>query len=212
MSRYAIVEGDCRERCPKGVADRVNLGLLPSSQCAWETACAALRVEKGGILHVHCTVDLSAPDPSGDADIDDEQQPTGSTDIPDAKKQTYIPGIGQLPPPPTGTALGGTQEASEQLEQSGSGAQPSCSSLLQNASTFTSPSGSRVPRCSRRAQLRLVPYSACAERVRLRVAEIASGLWSSEAHVTILDTFRVKSFGPHVDHIVVDLLCTPSSL
>lgn len=39
----------------QGVADRVLLGLLPSSRCAWRTALAALK-EQGGWLHLHGNV------------------------------------------------------------------------------------------------------------------------------------------------------------
>ena len=35
-----------------GVADRCNLGLIPSSEPSWSVACRALRSE-GGRLHVH---------------------------------------------------------------------------------------------------------------------------------------------------------------
>ncbi|GAU18390.1 hypothetical protein TSUD_202790, partial [Trifolium subterraneum] len=50
--RCILLEGDNRNTAPKGVADRVCLGLLPSSECSWVTAVRALRRE-GGILHVH---------------------------------------------------------------------------------------------------------------------------------------------------------------
>ncbi|KAK7264475.1 hypothetical protein RJT34_32084 [Clitoria ternatea] len=50
--RCIILDGDNRITAPKGVADRVCLGLLPSSECSWVTAVRALRRE-GGILHVH---------------------------------------------------------------------------------------------------------------------------------------------------------------
>ncbi|KAJ3683789.1 hypothetical protein LUZ60_014016 [Juncus effusus] len=53
--RCVILEGDNRLTAPKGVADRVCLGLLPSSECSWITAVKALRRE-GGILHVHGNV------------------------------------------------------------------------------------------------------------------------------------------------------------
>ena len=36
-----------------GVADRVNLGLIPSAEMSYATACKALKPEAGGILHVH---------------------------------------------------------------------------------------------------------------------------------------------------------------
>ncbi|KAK9151781.1 hypothetical protein Syun_010090 [Stephania yunnanensis] len=50
--RCVVLEGDNRVVAPKGVAHRVCLGLLPSSQNSWLTAVRALRVE-GGMLHVH---------------------------------------------------------------------------------------------------------------------------------------------------------------
>lgn len=50
--RCIILEGDNRVTAPKGVADRVCLGLLPSSESSWVTAVRALR-SKGGVLHVH---------------------------------------------------------------------------------------------------------------------------------------------------------------
>ncbi|XP_058753871.1 tRNA wybutosine-synthesizing protein 2/3/4 isoform X1 [Vicia villosa] len=50
--RCILLEGDNRNTAPKGVADRVCLGLIPSSECSWVTAVRALRKE-GGVLHVH---------------------------------------------------------------------------------------------------------------------------------------------------------------
>ena len=43
------------EALVQGVADRVILGLLPSSQCAWGTALGALG-DRGGCLHLHGNV------------------------------------------------------------------------------------------------------------------------------------------------------------
>ena len=42
--------------CPRGIADRVNLGLIPSSEGGWETACIALRSDRGGWLYIHGNV------------------------------------------------------------------------------------------------------------------------------------------------------------
>ena len=38
--------------------DRVNLGLIPSSEESWEVACNALKIESGGFLHIHGNVDI----------------------------------------------------------------------------------------------------------------------------------------------------------
>ncbi|KAK1304759.1 tRNA wybutosine-synthesizing protein 2/3/4 [Acorus calamus] len=56
--RCIILEGDNRDTAPRGVADRVCLGLLPTSEASWCIAVRALRPE-GGILHVHGNVNDS---------------------------------------------------------------------------------------------------------------------------------------------------------
>ncbi|XP_044495394.1 tRNA wybutosine-synthesizing protein 2/3/4 isoform X2 [Mangifera indica] len=53
--RCIVLEGDNRITAPKGVADRVCLGLIPTSENSWATAVRALRTE-GGTLHVHGNV------------------------------------------------------------------------------------------------------------------------------------------------------------
>lgn len=54
--RCHVLEGDCRLTAPKGIADRVCLGLLPSSQGGWRTALEALKPDEGGWLHLHHNV------------------------------------------------------------------------------------------------------------------------------------------------------------
>ncbi|KAH0933529.1 hypothetical protein HID58_010646 [Brassica napus] len=54
--RCIILDGDNRINAPKGVADRVCLGLIPTSEGSWVTAIQALRSPEGGILHVHGNV------------------------------------------------------------------------------------------------------------------------------------------------------------
>jgi tRNA wybutosine-synthesizing protein 2 len=39
-------------------ADRVNLGLIPSSEDSWPIACVLLRKKIGGFLHIHGNVDI----------------------------------------------------------------------------------------------------------------------------------------------------------
>jgi len=48
--------GDCREAGLENLADRVNLGLIPTSEPYWETAVKALRKDSGGWLHIHDNV------------------------------------------------------------------------------------------------------------------------------------------------------------
>lgn len=53
-----ILEGDNRQTCPINIADRVNLGLIPSSESSWIVACKALKKDTGGRLHIHGNVDI----------------------------------------------------------------------------------------------------------------------------------------------------------
>ncbi|KAK9916814.1 hypothetical protein WJX75_007384 [Coccomyxa subellipsoidea] len=51
-----VLHGDCRQLAPQGVADRVLLGLLPSSRDGWRASLGALRPTTGGWLHLHHNV------------------------------------------------------------------------------------------------------------------------------------------------------------
>lgn len=56
---FTIHAGDNRTQCPRGVAQRVNLGLLPTARLSWSTAVTALDTSTGGWLHVHENVTSS---------------------------------------------------------------------------------------------------------------------------------------------------------
>lgn len=65
QDRCTVHAGDCREVCPEGVADRVNLGLIPSSAVGWQTACKALNPQRESCwMHVHENVE-SKPNAKG---------------------------------------------------------------------------------------------------------------------------------------------------
>lgn len=42
-------------------ADRVNLGIIPSSEEGWLTACRMLKRKTGGVLHIHQNVTSPLP-------------------------------------------------------------------------------------------------------------------------------------------------------
>ena len=56
--RAKVYEGDCRLNAHllEGIADRVSLGLLPSSEGGWKSAIKTLNFFKGGWLHIHSNV------------------------------------------------------------------------------------------------------------------------------------------------------------
>ncbi|XP_069685094.1 tRNA wybutosine-synthesizing protein 2 homolog isoform X1 [Periplaneta americana] len=51
--RCIVHEGDNRKVLLSNIADRVNLGLIPSSKDGWRVACKALKSSTGGVLHIH---------------------------------------------------------------------------------------------------------------------------------------------------------------
>ncbi|CAJ0582665.1 unnamed protein product, partial [Mesorhabditis spiculigera] len=55
--KVSIHHGEARKMAPVGIADRVYIALLPSSQPFWMTACKCLR-DKGGWLHIQEAVDV----------------------------------------------------------------------------------------------------------------------------------------------------------
>eukprot|EP00040_Diaphanoeca_grandis_P028073 m.161211 g.161211 ORF g.161211 m.161211 type:complete len:456 (+) comp31219_c0_seq2:252-1619(+) len=60
--RCTVYEGDNAALAPKNIADRVNLGLIPSSELGWPVGCKALRSDKAGWLHIHDNVTVAVDD------------------------------------------------------------------------------------------------------------------------------------------------------
>ncbi|KAM7389230.1 hypothetical protein PAMP_023220 [Pampus punctatissimus] len=56
FDRCTIHQGDNQQLQLCDVADRVNLGLIPSSEDSWPIACRLLKKTTGGILHIHQNV------------------------------------------------------------------------------------------------------------------------------------------------------------
>uniref|UniRef100_A0A8C0EM93 tRNA(Phe) (4-demethylwyosine(37)-C(7)) aminocarboxypropyltransferase n=1 Tax=Bubo bubo TaxID=30461 RepID=A0A8C0EM93_BUBBB len=145
--RCHIHHGDSRQLELRDVADRVNLGLIPSSEEGWPVACRVLKKDTGGVLHIHHNV---------------ETLPT--------------------PAPPQLRAERGSPETQHPTEDHGKGTP-----------------GVRIrPEWQRWAE-------AAAARIQGLLAELHGQLW----HTSILHIQAVKSYAPHVHHLVLDLECRP---
>ncbi|XP_034037639.1 tRNA wybutosine-synthesizing protein 2 homolog [Thalassophryne amazonica] len=59
--RCTIHQGDNRQLALCDLADRVNIGLIPSSEDSWPVACRLLKRTTGGILHIHHNVTSPLP-------------------------------------------------------------------------------------------------------------------------------------------------------
>ncbi|NXF44469.1 TYW2 protein, partial [Oceanites oceanicus] len=142
----------------RDIADRVNLGLIPSSEEGWPVACRVLKKGTGGVLHIHHNVET----------------------LP-ALALSQTPVLQAERGSPEGAGSDG--EAQHPTEEGGK-------------ETL----GARIrPEWRRWAE-------ATAARIRELLAELHGQPWRT----SILHVEAVKSYAPHVHHLVLDLECRPT--
>ena len=134
----------------KSIADRVNLGLIPSSEEGWPVACALLKHNAGGLLHIHGNVT------SGKV----------------------------VPCKPVNFSSKGTSQ------------DPRTSTESFSSNKLIKPEW-RLWAASTTIQLKSL----------LSVAHSKMG--SHEWKVTVVHLEHVKSYAPHIDHLVLDVECRP---
>ena len=140
---------------PRGIAERVNLGLLPSSEGGWSTACACLRADKGGWMHVHGNVSSKPGTP-----------PRTETNMWDEPSAAMLERVAR--------GTGGAAEKS--VGSYGDG-----------------------------PWLDWALYVANKMQVLLSECNGPGSRWT----VVVRHLEHVKSYAPHIDHLVVDLECRP---
>ncbi|NXM33450.1 TYW2 protein, partial [Oxyruncus cristatus] len=147
QDRCRVHHGDSRQLQLRDTADRVNLGLIPSSEEGWPVACRVLKKDTGGVLHIHHNVE-TPPAPS-----------------------------------PVLPAEWGSPEAQHPMEDTGK-----------------ETVGARIrPEWQKWAE-------ATATRIQGLLVELHGQLW----HTRVLHIEAVKSYAPHVHHLVLDLECRPA--
>ncbi|KAM8952848.1 tRNA wybutosine-synthesizing protein 2 homolog [Pelodytes ibericus] len=128
-----IHEGDNRQLMLQDVADRVNLGLIPSSEPGYPVACRVLKKDTGGVLHIHHNVDSYGRHLASN--------------------------------------MNDTDEESSKCKQ--------------------------------------IVWKEWAEAVETQVRSLLEKCNRKPWRTTILRLEKVKSYAPHVDHVVLDLDCCP---
>ncbi|XP_032628026.1 tRNA wybutosine-synthesizing protein 2 homolog isoform X1 [Chelonoidis abingdonii] len=170
QDRCQIHQGDNRQLELRDVANRVNLGLLPSSEEGWPIACQLLRKGTGGILHIHQNVE-SFP---GKAHLHsghlEEQQ------------------LQQCP----------EQAVSNRQEDKMGHRSPKDADIMD--------SGRETQAAATRAK-----WQRWAETTGIRIRVLLQQLHGKPWRTNILHIEPVKSYAPHVYHIVLDLECRPLS-
>lgn len=161
--RCQIHFGDNRKLKLSNIADRVNLGLIPSSEEGWPIACQVLRQDTGGILHIHQNV---------------ESFPGKNLQLPESSKMEK-----EHWPYPQKIII----------NERGNGT-------------------TRDFRGKLLSQATKLEWQRWAESVETRIAFLLQQVHGKPWKTQILHIQPVKSYAPHVDHIVLDLECRPCSL
>ncbi|XP_062613144.1 tRNA wybutosine-synthesizing protein 2 homolog [Saccostrea cucullata] len=169
--RCTIHFGDNRESCPKDIADRVNLGLIPSSEPGWEVACTALKKCSGGILHIHSNVE------SREVKINSPENCIG-----ECSRDNTVHNFKDL------------DQNSIDTEQN----MCSCSSNNEKCSQESLKTATKEK------------WKDWSEGISKSIKSILETIHSPKQWRTIiLHIEHVKSYAPHVDHLVLDLECRP---
>ncbi|XP_030622557.1 tRNA wybutosine-synthesizing protein 2 homolog [Chanos chanos] len=148
--RCTVHQGDNRQLTLQDVADRVNLGLIPSSKDGWPVACQLLRKDTGGVLHIHenvtsvsCTADQK------------------NHSVTELQRNTTL-----------------------EYEQDGENL---------NESTMSD----------------MDAWKAWAGETANRIAALLKDITGDQWRTNIQHIEHVKSYAPHINHIVLDLECRP---
>ncbi|XP_076332434.1 tRNA wybutosine-synthesizing protein 2 homolog isoform X2 [Tachypleus tridentatus] len=204
--KCVIHVGDNREVCPRGVADRVNLGLLPSSEPGWKTACLALKQKTGGTLHVHANVNLKQSSVECSSKVP-EQNDLSNKGLPRENSLATKPvKVFSYSTGDTGTnlfqrSLSSGEDYRTQDSSEGISNEP----LSMASKHFYHPLDLKNKRPKHSA------WYQWASQVSEYFKDLFLKLYNEDWTISVLHVEHVKSYAPYIDHLVVDLKCNPPS-
>ncbi|NWV00372.1 TYW2 protein, partial [Upupa epops] len=161
QDRCRIHHGDSRQLELRDVADRVNLGLIPSSEEGWPVACRVLKKDTGGVLHIHHNVETLPV-----AVLRQAKQESAEAAKQESAEAASTDGVVQHPVDNRGKEAAGARIRSE--------------------------------------------WQRWAEATATRIQELLAEVHGQPWHTNILHIEAVKSYAPHVHHLVLDLECRPA--
>uniref|UniRef100_A0A2C9JRV7 tRNA(Phe) (4-demethylwyosine(37)-C(7)) aminocarboxypropyltransferase n=1 Tax=Biomphalaria glabrata TaxID=6526 RepID=A0A2C9JRV7_BIOGL len=184
--RCTVHYGDNRELKLTSVADRVNLGLIPSSEDGWPVAGQVLK-DTGGVLHVHGNVTTNK---QHNLQTDCSKIHHGTNN----RERTTVVHSSDLTSNNESLhhyQFGDTNCFDKLLETRESNLDSSPVPSLDNTSTVSSA-------CSYWS-------SQVQEKITILLETVKGGHWSvKECHIEL-----VKWYAPHIMHVVLDLECRP---
>lgn len=144
----------------------MNLGLIPSSEGSWPTACSALK-STGGVLHIHGNVE-TFPTKSG----------CQAENLPERVNGDHLYGGNQIHATSCEVATATTDGSTDMLDRK------------QTKGT------------------KWVPWVRHVEsKIKQLLEDAHKGDWEVKVHCLE----HVKSYAPHVDHLVADVSCRPKA-
>ena len=202
--------------CPQGVADRVNLGLIPSSEGGWAAACAALSPGRGGWLHVHGNVSWkrgnrikSERNPWEEVGEDEGEVGEDEGEVGEGEGEGKVgEGEGEVGEDEgeVGEDEGEVGEGEGKVGES-EGEVGEGEGEVGEGGTEREGDGSGVSELRRkRAKTDWAEHVANSVRDLLREGNPLGEGWRWDVRVGRLVT--VKSYAPFVDHVVVDVECS----
>ncbi|XP_060083449.1 tRNA wybutosine-synthesizing protein 2 homolog [Ylistrum balloti] len=203
--RCTIYQGDNRKTCPQDIADRVNLGLIPSSEEGWPVACRALK-SSGGFLHIHSNV-TSKHAHNADYSVSFEDTGDKSESSVCMKGGTAV-NVNLIN---NGYASDGSNLFSERTRKD----QDTLGESTMVGTDESHPSVEKT--CKNKygqhstSDVRRKDWLSWAENVASKISELCTVihknhiLWTAK----IIHIEHVKSYAPHIDHLVLDLDCRP---
>lgn len=175
--RCIIHEGDNQKVQLCNIADRVNLGLLPSCETGWQTACKVLK-STGGVLLIHGNVTSGVDKTNTGTGLYNHSFETAELALCLGCKHILIHAVSK-------------KFLHETCKQSFG---------FDGDELFIGNSCVSWKKVEWKVWVLHVSHSICSI-----LREVHKVIWK----VSVLHLHRVKSYAPHVDHLVLDLHCQP---
>ncbi|XP_023718036.1 tRNA wybutosine-synthesizing protein 2 homolog isoform X3 [Cryptotermes secundus] len=175
--RCIIHEGDNQKVQLHNIADRVNLGLLPSCEASWQTACKVLK-STGGVLHIHGNVTSGIDKTDTGTDLYNHSFETAELALCLECRPILIHALSKK-------------------------------FLHETCKQSFSFDGDELIIGNSYVSWKKVEWKAWALHASHSICSILSEVYEIVWKVSVLHLHRVKSYAPHIDHLVLDLSCEP---
>eukprot|EP00794_Sanderia_malayensis_P016952 gene16952-18659_t len=219
--RCIVLQGDNRRVAPKGIADRVNLGLIPSSESSWSTACACLKPRSGGWLHIHANVNSLEKCVKGESNCSSGDSHQSYIGEHPACSETRLPS--ELYNKEAGAEGKVTCDVCSNIagdvcdEKPGTKRSSGLCEIFQEDKDAEEIKTSKTIERNNSAKNRRDYWKKWAEHKALTIRGLLEKIHKNDNvdrgwRCNVKHIEHVKSYAPHIDHIVVDMECRPTEI